>query len=444
MIQFIRSLYFHQRFYVYISLISGGFLLSFWWDFMWSFATIISLIFSVLLVLDIVLLFRFSKAIKAKRLMSDKLSNSDKNEIVLELSNLYPFDIFIRLIDELPFQFQIRDFAKTIHLKKGERKQISYTVKPTGRGVYEFGNMNVYASSRLKMISRRYQFDNKKEVAVYPSYMQMKKYEFLGFHNNLNEFGLKKIRRIGHTMEFEQIKNYVVGDDVRTINWKATAKKGDLMVNQYQDEKSQPIYSMIDIGRVMKMPFNGLKLLDYSINSSLAFSNIALLKNDKAGMLTFSKKVENRVVASNKKTNLSLINEVLYKINTDFTDSDFGLLYATVKRTINQRSFLILYTNFEHISALKRQLPYLKALAKKHLLLVVFFENTELDELIKENAEDLQSVYNKAIAQNFSYDKKLMVKELNNNGIYAILTKPEELSVNVINKYLQFKSKGLI
>ena len=444
MIQFIRSLYFHQRFYAYISLISAGFLLSFWWDFMWSFATIISLIFSVLLILDIVLLYRFSEAIKAGRLLSDKLSNSDKNEIVLELSNLYPFDTFIRLIDELPFQFQVRDFAKKIHLKKGEKKQISYTVKPNERGVYEFGNMNVYVSSRLKMISRRYLFDNKQEVAVYPSYMQMKKYEFLAFHNNLTEFGLKKIRRIGHTMEFEQIKNYVVGDDVRTINWKATAKKGDLMVNQYQDEKSQPIYSMIDIGRVMKMPFNGLKLLDYSINSSLAFSNIALLKNDKAGMLTFSKKVENRVVASNKKTNLSLINEVLYKIDTDFSDSDFGLLYATVKRTINQRSFLILYTNFEHISALKRQLPYLKALAKKHLLLVVFFENTELDELIKENAEDLQSVYNKAIAQKFSYDKKLMVKELNNNGIYAILTKPEELSVNVINKYLQFKSKGLI
>ena len=272
----------------------------------------------------------------------------------------------------------------------------------------------------------------------------MKKYEFLAISNKLTTVGLKKIRRIGHTLEFEQIKNYVIGDDVRTINWKATAKKGELMLNQYQDEKSQPIYSIIDTGRVMKMPFNQLKLLDYAINATLAFSNIALLKNDKAGMLTFSKSVNDMVLASNKKTNLSVINETLYNINTEFSDSDFGMLYATIKRKINQRSLLILYTNFEHISALKRQLPYLLALSKKHLVITVLFENTELDTLIEKEADNLQEVYHKTIAEKFSYDKKLMVKELEKRGVHAILTKPEQLSINVINKYLAFKSKGLI
>ena len=255
---------------------------------------------------------------------------------------------------------------------------------------------------------------------------------------------MKKIRRIGQTMEFEQIKNYIPGDDVRTINWKATAKRGDLMVNQYQDEKSQPIYSIIDLGRVMKMPFEGLSLLDYAINSTLAFSNIALLKNDKAGMLTFSKNVEKIIAASNKKTNLSVINEELYNITTDFSDANFALLYATINRKINQRSLLILYTNFEHISALKRQLPYLKAIAKKHLLVTVFFENTELDSLVKGNSEDLQSIYHKTIAEKYTYEKRLIVKELERNSIHAILTKPQQLSVNVINKYLEFKAKGMI
>jgi hypothetical protein len=96
------------------------------------------------------------------------------------------------------------------------------------------------------------------------------------------------------------------------------------------------------------------------------------------------------------------------------------------------------------MSSLKRQLPYLKSMAKKHLLITIFFENTELDELIQEHAEDLQSLYEKTIAQKFYYDKKLIVKELEKNGIHAILTKPKNLSVNIINKYLEFKSKGLI
>jgi uncharacterized protein (DUF58 family) len=194
----------------------------------------------------------------------------------------------------------------------------------------------------------------------------------------------------------------------------------------------------------MKMPFEELKLLDYAINSTLAFSNIALLKNDKAGMLTFSKKVDTIVAASNKRTHINTINEALYNIDTQFTDSDYSLLYATVKRKVTHRSLLILYTNFEHISALRRQLPFLKAIAKQHLLVTVFFENTELDELINENAEDLQSIYHKTIAEKFAFEKRLMVKELENRGIHAILTKPKNLTVNVINKYLEFKAKGFI
>jgi len=418
--------------------------LSFWFRILFTIAILVSLTLGVLLLLDFFLLYRFKKGIIANRKVADKLSNADENSIELYFKNNFPFKIHIIVIDEIPFQFQKRDFLEKSILEKEEEKTIKYNITPFTRGEYHFGDLNVYVSTPLKIIARRFLFDNNRMTAVYPSYMQMKKYEFLAMSNRLSEFGMKKIRKIGHTMEFEQIKTYVNGDDVRTINWKSTAKKGAIMVNQYQDEKSQPIYSLIDIGRVMKMPFEELKLLDYAINSTLAFSNIALRKNDKVGMLTFSRKVENVVVASNKKTNLAVLNEVLYKINTDYSDSDYGLLYGMIKRKVTQRSLLILYTNFEHISGLERQIPYLKLIAKQHVLLTVFFENTELEELISEDAENLETIYEKTIAQKFFYEKKLIVKELEKHGVYAILTKPKNLSVNVINKYLEFKSKGLI
>ena len=163
-------------------------------------------------------------------------------------------------------------------LQRGEKKTYNYTLRPTERGTYAFGSLNVFASSPLGLFKRRFRFDTAQEVPVYPSYLQLRKYDFLAFTNRLFEYGLKKIRRIGHTMEFEQIKDYVRGDDIRNINWKATAKRNQLMVNQYQDEKSQPIYSVIDKGRVMKMPFEGLSLLDYAINATLVISNIAIKK----------------------------------------------------------------------------------------------------------------------------------------------------------------------
>ena len=390
------------------------------------------------------LLYKTKNGIHSKRNLPDKFSNSDENQVAIFLENNYAIPVFLSIVDELPIQFQKRDFEYTTHLKAFENETFQYAIIPFERGLYFFGNINVYASTSLKIFARKYQFDNEKKVAVYPSYIQMKKYEFLAMSNQLTEFGLKKIRRIGHTIEFEKIKNYIAGDDVRTINWKATAKRGALMINQYQDEKSQPIYSIIDTSRAMKMPFEKLKLLDYAINATLAFSNIALLKNDKVGMMTFAEKVDNVVAARNKKTNLSILNEVLYNVNTEFNDADFGFLNGMIKRKINQRSLLILYTNFEHISALKRQLPYLKSIAKKHLLVTVFFENTALDAIIKERADDLQGIYYKTIAEKFSYEKRLIVKELEKSGVHSILTKPSLLSVNVINKYLEFKSKGLI
>ena len=360
------------------------------------------------------------------------------------LRNHYRFKADVEVIDEIPVQFQKRDFLHALKIAAGSETAFSYSLRPVERGEYFFGNLNIFASTPLKLVKRRQRFQKKQMVKVYPSFVQMKKYDFMALDRRIAEPGLKKIRKIGHTMEFEQIRDYVPGDDVRSINWKATAKQGNLMINQFQDERSQPVYSVIDTGRTMKMPFHHLKLLDYAVNSALAFSNIALKKKDKAGLITFSNKMEKVIPASSKKTHLNLLLENLYNINTRFRDSDFGLLYTHANRRLPQRSLLLLYTNFEHLSALHRQLPYLLALARKHLLVVIFFENTELESFINAKAEKVGEIFEQTIAEQFSYDKRLMAKELQKHGIQTILTRPEDLTVNTINKYLEIKKRGIL
>ena len=441
---FLRSFYIHNTFFRYLALLAACFVLSYWIPEIYPIAWLLIWVLLGLFLFDIYLLYSNTKGLEAQRKLPKKLSNSDLNPLSIRFATHYPFKTYISIIDELPVQFQKRDFMHKTSITKGEWKTFEYSVRPIDRGEYVFGHLNLYASSPLKMVKRRFVFQKDQMVPVYPSIIQMQRYDFLAIDNKLTEFGLKKICRIGHTQEFEQIKEYVRGDDFRTLNWKATAKHNQLMVNQYQDEKSQPIYSLIDTGRVMKMPFNELKLLDYAINATLAFSNIALKRNDKTGMLTFSKNIESFVPALQKITHLNTILEKLYNITTEFTDSDFGLLYAHVKRKVTHRSLLLLYTNFEHISALKRQLPFLLGMAKHHVLVVVFFENTELEELIATDAEDLQAIYHKTIAEKFSLEKRLMQKELQRHGIQTILTKPEDLTINTINKYLEIKARGLL
>ena len=347
MIRFFKQLYLNNILFYCIIGVIFLFILAYLFPMFYNAAWYVLYILLAFLIIDTLLLFASGKKIVGNRIMSEKLSNGDENEINIVINNLYSFPIYSKIIDEIPFQFQQRNFEVKRKIKALGKDNYTYLLRPTERGEYSFGNLNIYAASPLRLVSRRFTYNKNQMVPTYPSYMQLRKYDLMAFSNNLFQYGLKKIRRIGHTMEFEQIKDYVQGDDLRTINWKATAKKSLLMVNQFQDEKSQNVYMIIDKGRVMKMPFNGLSLLDYAINATLVLSNVILKKQDKAGMFTFSKKVENRVVAEKRQSQMQQIMESLYNIKTDFFESDFSRLYIDVKKHINQRSLIMLYTNFE-------------------------------------------------------------------------------------------------
>jgi uncharacterized protein (DUF58 family) len=173
-------------------------------------------------------------------------------------------------------------------------------------------------------------------------------------------------------------------------------------------------------------------------------SNIILKKQDKAGMFTFSKKVENRIAAERRSSQMQRILENLYNVKTNFFESDFGRLYADIKKNVTQRSLILLYTNFETVDGLKRQLPYLKGIAHSHLLVVVFFENIELEQLIHKKSGNIQEVYDQVIAEKLAFEKRLIVNELKKYGIHSVLTKPENLTIESINKYLEIKARGIL
>lgn len=442
--KFIKNLYINNFFFFVLLGIIMLFLCAFFFPFMYRATCILVLVLGIFFLMDIMILFFARTGIEGTRITPEKLSNGDVNLINVSIKNYYTFPVSAKIIDEIPFQFQVRDFEIKRNIKASSQDEINYELRPTERGEYSFGNLNVYISSPLRLISRRFQFNKNQMVPVYPSYIQLRKYDLIAFSNNLFQYGIKKIRRIGHSMEFEQIKEYVAGDDIRTLNWKATAKKNALMVNQFQDEKSQSVYMVIDKGRVMRMPFNGLSLLDYAINATLVLSNVILKKQDKAGMFAFSKKVENRVFAEKRSSQMQKILETLYNIKTDFFESDYSRLYVDVKKNITQRSLIILYTNFETLDGLHRQLPYLKGIAKNHLLVIVFFNNTELNDLINKKTETVQEVYDKVIAEKFMFEKRLIVNELKKYGIYSVLTQPENLTLDTINKYLEIKARGIL
>ena len=439
-----KRFYINHRFFHILTGVGLCYFLAFFFPKLTWFAHGLLCLLAVLFIVDSLLLFNQKDAIYSQRILPEKLSNGDENSVKIDIKNNYPFRVDLKIIDEIPFQFQKRDFLikKTI-LPQGS-SFFEYILIPKERGEYVFGGLNIFAKSPIGLVSRKFVFQKEASLPSYPSFVHLRKYELMALQNEFLLGGIKKIRKLGHTMEFEQIRDYVQGDDIRSINWKATSKANKLMVNQYQDERSQRIYMLIDKGRTMQMPFKGLSLLDYSINAVMALSHIILKKSDRAGMMTFSQKTENKVQAEQKSGQLKKISEALYNIKTNFYESDFSRLYQDVKTTISQRSLVLLFTNFETLDAVNRQMKYLRGIARNHLLVVIFFKNSELNDLMNKKPENIQEVYDEIIAEKLEFEKKLIIQELRKYGIFTVYTLPENLNIEVINKYLEIKARGIL
>jgi len=380
----------------------------------------------------------------AKREMTKMLSLGDENRIDLEIENHTNAKLIVTLYDELPYQFQMRNFKIEIVLEAKSAVPVKYTARPIKRGEYHFGLLNAITSTGIGFVARRMLLAKAQMTPVYPSIIQMKKYELLAFARISTFDGIKRLRRLGHSYEFEKIKQYAVGDDIRSINWKATGRRNQLMVNQYEDERSQQIYSIIDKSRSMHMPFNGLSLLDYAVNTSLVISNIALKKYDKAGLITFSHLIGSTLPAERSELQLKKILNSLYHEKPQPFEANYDLLHRGIKNVIHSRSLVFLYTNFESPYAMERALPILKKINHQHLLVVMIFENTELSDYSKKNPEYVRDIYAQTIAQKLLNDKKQIVARLHKYGIQTILSKPEDLSINTVNKYLELKARGMI
>lgn len=435
------TFYLNRIVYYILGAISATFLVSYFYEPLFNLALMAFLLLIVAVLMDSLLVYGKKKGFDASRLTTDRFSLGDENKVILQLSNQYGFPVRISVIDEIPFQFQERNWIRKANLDANGNKEIEYMLRPLARGEYVFHDINVYVHAPLQLVKRRYIFPVHRTVKVYPSYIQMRRYRLLAVANKLEEAGVKRLQKIGHSMEFDHIKEYVRGDDYRTINWKATARKEQVMVNNFTDERSQQIYCLINKGRVMKMPFNGLTLLDHAVNASLVLSNVALVKQDRAGLITFAENLDAFLLADKKPTQMNLVLETLYRQQTRFLEPDYEKLFSIIRNRITHRSLLVLFTNFESMEGLKRELPALKKIARYHLLLVVFFENSELRSLVENRSHSIEDIYIKTIAEKFSFEKRLMVKELHMNGIPSILTTPENLTVNTVNKYLELKNR---
>jgi len=391
------------------------------------------------------LFFRFQKnSITCSRTHTSRISLGDIQKIKYDLVNETSVNLNVEVLDELPTQLQQRDSIKKLKISGDSTEEFSIEIRPTERGLYKFGTTHVLLSLGFpSLMEYRISSKNENDVKVIPSIIQMRKFQLQVFSKTATLSGIRRIRALGENDEFEHIRNYNQGDNIKAINWKASSRNNKLMVNRFQNTKSQNVYCIIDKGRAMKMPFDELSLMDYAINSSLVLSNIVLKKYDKTGLITFSNKLGSLVKAESKLNQLENIIDKLYHQKTDFLEPSFELLNNIIRSKLKRRSVLMMFTNFENLQDFQRNAKYLKAINKRHLLIVIFFRNSEVMELSSIKTKSRDDIYLKTFAQRNILEKETIVNALKQMGVQSILTNPQDLSVNVINKYLEIKAKRM-
>jgi uncharacterized protein (DUF58 family) len=439
----LADLFISPRLFIALGICIALYVTSFYISAVWQIANFALVLFSLLTLIDYALLFWRKHLLTAERRLGNYMSNGDDNVISIDFANLSNLYLHLQVIDELPLQFQRRDFDMRVALQPFAKLEDKYLLRPVERGDYAFGKLLVYASTLIGLIQRRVSNTAEQNVKVYPSYVRLTQG---GLNSNayLSEMGQHAIGRSANSLEFDHIKEYVRGDDIRHINWAASARRSQFMVNTYKDERSQQIFCIIDLGRLMKMPFGGMTLLEYAVNSTLMLSDAVLRKSDKIGVITFAKSVQLFLKPNRNRSQMPRILESLYHIETDFLESNYEALVKSIRHSAGQRSLLLLYTNFETYTSMQRQMPYLRMLGKKHLLCVVVFENTELARVHARYDDGIEGIYIKTIADKYAFEKKRIVKELGKEGILSIFTTPQHLTADVINKYLALKQNATL
>ena len=440
-----KSIYLTQRFYSVLLIFIALFCIVFLIPALILFIKILLLAFLSWCIRDLYFLLKDKDPVEITRECKPIWSMNYENTIKLYINWLTSVSYEYTIEDEVPEIFS--DQFNAIHAHTDDQlKYHQYSIFPKKRSIFQFGKTHVFLKSKDKLFERRMSFDTQIDISVYPAIAQFNDLKFNYKISNRSEGGFHHVRRLGHGYEFDHIKAYIRGDDIRSINWKATGRMNSLMVNQYEDDMSQSVYHILDKSRIMNFKSNGMTLLDYAINTILIHSKVVLDKKDRVGFISYAKYIDTFILADKIGAQLRKILSALFHESSTESESNIELLMHTIRSQIRQRSLIFLYTNFESISALERTLPYLKSIQSYHQLVVIFFSNDHvIDRMEAMKRNDVKhDSYDIAVLENYSLEKQLIVNRIQRENIQALLVEPNLLGISTINKYLELKSKGIM
>lgn len=383
-----------------------------------------------------------------------KLSLGVPNPVTIEIESraLRPLEITVH--DEPPLGFAIAESAtQDVVIPPHEKRSLVYHVRPLQRGDFAFGDINLRWSGPLRLFVRQTVVQAAESVKVYPNIYEIRQYELLVRRDQLSEMGLRNVRLRHQGTVFESLRDYTPDDPYRSINWKATARRGKPISTDYESERNQRVVIMLDVGRMMRSAIRvddpdgvswNMAKVDFVINSTLLLSYVASRKGDQVGLLVFADQVKQYVPPEPGSGHFRKLLEAMYALGSEPVEADYGRAVSYLRARQRKRALIILFTDLSGARASETLLAHMPRLTPQHLPLLVTIRDPVLDQEALQSPGTSESVYRRAVAEQLIDERRLVLDNLRRRGVLTLDVDAKHLSISVVNRYLQLKGRALI
>ncbi|MBX7222888.1 MAG: DUF58 domain-containing protein [Blastocatellia bacterium] len=384
------------------------------------------------------------KKLQVKRLCEGRFSIGTENSVTLSVLNNLKRTVSLQLKDEYPPALEATGREARLTVRPRQRKSHTYTVFADARGDYRFGDIAVRYGGPLGLIWRQVTIPAAEVVKVYPNIQEAKKNELFAQRNRDLRMGQRRIRHKGQGREFESLREFVTGDEIRHISWSATARRGKLVTRQYQVERSQNIVVMLDCGRLMTSRIDKLTKLDHAINAALSIAYVATAGGDNFGLLTFCRRVETYLPPKHGHGQLNAVLEALYNVHAELIEPSYARAFSYLNTNCRKRALVIILTDLVDRDASAELLAHTSTLLPRHLPLIVTIGDKDLRGLVQQIPATAQEVFEQSVAEELIHQRESALGRIIQLGGLVLDVPTGKLSIELVNKYLEVKERGLL
>jgi uncharacterized protein (DUF58 family) len=374
----------------------------------------------------------------------DSFSVGEPNPVSIELAAAPSFPTRLEIRDEYPAVFQADRETCEMSVGPGVRGRVRYRLTPSSRGEYWFGAIHFRYVGRLRLLYLTGKIPQRQRVRVYPNLVGLRRYDLWRRRSHLQASGVRTVRRRGEGSEFESLREYVPDDDVRWVNWKATAKHQFPITQNFEPERNQTVMLLLDAGRRMTAEAEGMTKLDYAVSAALLIGYVANEMGDQVGMLLFGGETETYLPPGRGKTQVQRLLDALYTARADLSESDYPAVMARLAERYKRRALVVLFTDVTDEHTSRSLLDGLRLLRPRHLPLVVAIADRSLHNRREKPVHSTDDVYRKAVAVTLLSERERVVRSMVHAGAHVLDRLPEEISPDTVNAYLEIKRRRLL